>query len=153
VHHWLAAATPHVWRRRPNCRMCPGQLVAYRIPYSRVFTRLTLVATRGTMRATLASAMRLFAYVQSRRSWALRAAVVAMATLVLAVGFCVFDGHDHDGAEGHASLDLCFGMLTVSLPMVLVGGLPLTGLPPAYQLTRFRDFPPHVPAPPPKRFS
>lgn len=78
------------------------------------------------------------------------AIVVALAVLVLAIGCCAFDRDDHDGIDGHASLDLCFGMLTVSLPIVLTNGLPLIGLTTAYQLGPVRSFSPHVPAPPPK---
>jgi hypothetical protein len=33
--------------------------------------------------------------------------------LVLAVGFCVFDGDDD--VDGHAGLDLCLGMLVTAL--------------------------------------
>ena len=76
-----------------------------------------------------------------------------MSVLVLAVGCCVFDRDDHDGMDDHASLDLCFGMANVSLPIVLTNGLPLTGLTEDYQLTPAPSFSPHVPAPPPKLLS
>ena len=76
-----------------------------------------------------------------------------MALLVVTIGCCVFDGDDHDSMDTHASLDLCLGMMTVSLPMVLTGGLPLTGLATAYQIAPVLSFSPRVPAPPPKRRS
>lgn len=74
-----------------------------------------------------------------------------MAVLVLSIGFCVFDSHDHHGMDDRAVLDLCLGMLAVSLPVVLTAGLPLTGITSAYRLAPVREFSPHVPAPPPKR--
>jgi len=73
-----------------------------------------------------------------------------MSALVLAIGCCVFDRDDYDGMDDHASLDLCLGMLNVSMPMVLTAGLPLTGLAEAYQVTPAPRFSPVVPAPPPK---
>ncbi len=42
--------------------------------------------------------------------------LLVMAALVLAVGFCLFDGHSHDSA----ALDLCLGML-VAVVVVLLG--------------------------------
>jgi hypothetical protein len=99
-------------------------------------------------------AMKLAAHAGSREWIVARAAVVvAMAVLVLAVGCCVFDRDDHDGMDDHASLDLCFGMLTVSLPIVFTGGLPLIGLTSAYRISSVPSFSPHVPAPPPKILS
>lgn len=88
---------------------------------------------------------------RDRESWATQAAIIAMAVLVAAVGFCVFDSHG--GIDHHASPDLCLGVLAVLLPTVLAGGLPLTGLTSAYRLAPVADFSPHVPAPPPKLLS
>jgi hypothetical protein len=76
-----------------------------------------------------------------------------MAVLVLTIGFCVFDRSDHDGTDDHAALDLCLGMMTVSLPIVLTGGLPLTGRASACQGAPVPNFSPRVPAPPPKLLS
>jgi hypothetical protein len=73
-----------------------------------------------------------------------------MAVLVVAIGCCVFDRNDHDGMDDHASLDLCLGMLAVSPPIVLTGGLPLAGLTVVYAFSPAPSFSPHVPAPPPK---
>ena len=73
-----------------------------------------------------------------------------MSVLVLAIGCCVFDRDDHEGMGDHASLDLCFGMLNVSMPMVLTAGLPLTGLTETLQAKPAPSFSPLVPAPPPK---
>jgi hypothetical protein len=68
--------------------------------------------------------------------------------LVLAVGFCVFDGDEHE--DGHAGLDLCLGMLVTSLTFTLVARLPLTGLAGADRLAVVIEFSALVPAPPPK---
>ena len=67
--------------------------------------------------------------------------------LVLAVGFCIFDGDD---GNGHAGLDLCLGMLVASLTVALAARLPLAGSPTAFLLAPVLDVTPHVPAPPPK---
>ena len=83
----------------------------------------------------------------------MRVAIVAMTVVVLAAGFCVFDSHQHDAMDDHASLDLCLGMLAVVLPVVLTAGLPLTGFTSAHLLAPVSEFSPHVPAPPPKRLS
>ena len=81
----------------------------------------------------------------------MRAAVLAMTLLVLAVGFCLFDGDGHDASGEHASVDLCLGLVTISLPAALAAPLPLAGRSAAYQPALVRTFSPHVPAPPPKR--
>jgi hypothetical protein len=73
-----------------------------------------------------------------------------MAGLIAAVGFCVFDGHDHDGTDDHAALDLCLGLMAVSLLVALADGLPVAGRTVGYRPERVREFSPHVPAPPPK---
>ena len=88
---------------------------------------------------------------RERGSCGMRAAVFAMALLILAVGFCLFDGDEHDAFGEHASLDLCLGLITISLPAALVAPLPLAGLTTAYRPTVVPTFLPHVPAPPPKR--
>ena len=97
--------------------------------------------------------MRLSLYARSRDSWTARAAIAAMAVLVVAIGCCAFDRNDHDGMDDHASLDLCLGMATISLPIVITGGLPVAGLIAAYQAAHVPSFSPHVPAPPPKLLS
>ena len=88
---------------------------------------------------------------RERGSCGMRAAVFAMALLVLAVGFCLFDGDGHDAWGDHASVDLCLGLVAISLPAVLAAPLSLAGFAPAYQPALVRTFSPHVPAPPPKR--
>ena len=80
----------------------------------------------------------------------MRGAVIAVAVLALAMGFCLFD-HDEDGAGGHvAPPDLCLSMLAVSLSVIpLAGLLPVgwaVGLPVAAAHAAVR----HVPDPPPK---
>jgi len=92
--------------------------------------------------------MRWSVVVRDRESSAMQAAILGMAVLIFAVGFCVFDSHD--GTDEHAGVDLCLGMLAGSLIIVLVSGLPLTGLTSVYRLAPVRGFSPHVPAPPPK---
>ena len=76
-----------------------------------------------------------------------------MAILVVAIGCCVFDRNDHEGMDDHASLDLCLGMLPVSPPIVLTGGLALAGLTAARRFALAPNFAPQVPAPPPKLVS
>ena len=72
---------------------------------------------------------------------------LALAVLVVSVGFCLFDG-DHD--DGYAGLDLCLGMLAASMTATLVSRLPLNGLASTDRLTGLLEFSPLVPAPPPK---
>jgi hypothetical protein len=71
-----------------------------------------------------------------------------LVVLVLAVGFCIFDGDDD--VDGHAGLDLCLGMLVTALTVVLVARLPLSGSTVAFLLAPVLDVSSHVPAPPPK---
>jgi hypothetical protein len=71
-----------------------------------------------------------------------------LAVLVLAIGFCVFDGDEHE--DGHAGLDLCLSMLATSLAVTLVSRLPLAGMASADRLAALFEFSAHVPAPPPK---
>jgi hypothetical protein len=71
-----------------------------------------------------------------------------LAVLVLAIGFCTFDGDEHQ--DGHAGLDLCLGMLATSLAVTLVSRLPLTGMASADRLAALFEFSACVPAPPPK---
>jgi hypothetical protein len=71
--------------------------------------------------------------------------------LVLAVGFCLFDGDEHEG--GHPGFDLCLGMLPTVLGTTLVSGLPLTGVAAAERLAPVLEFSLRVPAPPPKALS
>jgi hypothetical protein len=73
---------------------------------------------------------------------------VILAVLVLAIGFCVFDGDEHE--DGPAGLDLCLGMLVTSLTATLVCRLPLTGSASADRLAAVLDVSARVPAPPPR---
>jgi hypothetical protein len=74
---------------------------------------------------------------------------LALAALVLAVGFCVFDGGGHHEPD-HAGFDLCLGMLASAMIIALVSRLPLTGLAGPDRPTGVLEFTPLVPAPPPK---
>jgi hypothetical protein len=80
------------------------------------------------------------------REWKLSGLVLAV--LVLAVGFCVFDGDEYQ--DGHAGLDLCLSMLATSLAVTLVSRLPLTGMASPDRLAALFEFLAPVPAPPPK---
>lgn len=71
-----------------------------------------------------------------------------LAVLVLAIGFCVFDGDEHQ--DGRAGLDLCLSMLATSLAITLVSRLPLTGITSPDRLAAPLEFLARVPAPPPK---
>lgn len=75
---------------------------------------------------------------------------LVLAVLVLAVGFCVFDGDGHE--QGHAGLDFCLGMLAVPLTLGLVSRLPLTGRAIADVPVAAVELARLVPAPPPKAF-
>jgi hypothetical protein len=148
-----AATAPHLWCSRPYQQDVPEIWVsamstllrAYMAPPSP--TAWHSVCTEGW------SLMRLSTYARGRESWTARVAIAAMAVLVVAIGCCVFDGHDHDGVGDHASLDLCLGMAVVPLPIVVTGELPMAGLIAAYQVAHVLSFSPHVPAPPPKLLS
>jgi hypothetical protein len=82
------------------------------------------------------------------RSRELKLLGLVLAVLVLAVGFCLFDG-DADGHE-HTGLVLCLGMLVTSLTVTLVSRLPLAGSASAERLASVLAFSLRVPSPPPK---
>jgi hypothetical protein len=73
---------------------------------------------------------------------------LVLAVLVVAIGFCVFDGDEH--GAGHPGLDLCLSMLATSVAVTLASRLPLTGLASADRLVALPAFSARVPAPPPK---
>jgi hypothetical protein len=73
---------------------------------------------------------------------------LVLVTLVLAVGFCLFDGDDQE--DCHAGFDLCLGMLATVLTVDLVSRLPLAGSAVAERLAPALEFTLRVPAPPPK---
>jgi len=133
----------------PHQKTLPEIWAGSRVQFCRAFT------WHGPRRGVALSVqvgvdVRLFT-LASQESRVARAVIVgAMAVLVLAIGCCVFDRDDHEGMDDHATLDLCFGMLNVSLPIVLTTGLPLTGLADVYEVMPAPSFSPLVPAPPPK---
>lgn len=148
-----AAMAPHVWHRRPTDEIAPALGVAADLCLAaRSHGAADADALAPCVHRQVSGMRRPFA-VRDRESSVMRAAILAMAVVVLAVGFCVFDSHDHDGMDDHASVDLCLGMLAVSLPIVVTAGLPLTGSTSADRLAPVPEFSPHVPAPPPKRLS
>lgn len=59
------------------------------------------------------------------RSWRGRSLVLVMVLVTAALGFCLFDGHDHDG-RGPA-LDLCVVVLNMSFASALICGPLLEG--------------------------
>lgn len=79
----------------------------------------------------------------------MRGAALVVALLALATGFCLFDRHAD--TDGHvAPLDLCLGMVTVSLSIMPLAGLLAVGwavsLPVGATYVATRS----VPDPPPK---
>lgn len=78
-----------------------------------------------------------------------KALALMLAALVVAVGFCVFDGPGHHEND-HAGFDLCLGMLTVAVTITLASRLPLAGSADVDRLARARELSLRVPAPPPK---
>jgi hypothetical protein len=78
-----------------------------------------------------------------------KALAFILAALVLAVGFCVFDGDGHHEND-HAGFDLCLGMLAVAVTMTLGSRLPLAGSADVDRLARALELALRVPAPPPK---
>ncbi len=72
-------------------------------------------------------------------------AVVALAVLTLAVGFCLVDSHDHGMAP-----DLCFALLMATLAIPVIAVLPRLGWTAGYRLAPVPVACLHTPAPPPK---
>jgi hypothetical protein len=83
------------------------------------------------------------------RRWDRKGLGLVLALLVVAVGFCVFDGDQHEG--DHGGVDLCLGMLAVVVTVGLASRLPLAGSTCPDGLALVVQLPPRVPAPPPKR--
>ena len=81
--------------------------------------------------------------------WNRKALGLVLAMLVLAVGFCIFDGDGHHEND-RAGFDLCLGMLGTTMTISLVSRLPLSGLASADRFVDVLEFTPLVPAPPPK---
>lgn len=79
----------------------------------------------------------------------MRGIVIAVALLTLATGLCLFDQHDI-GPDGHVPPDLCLGMLAMSLVVMPLARLLVTGaavIPPVdamYAVAR------RIPVPPPR---
>ena len=71
---------------------------------------------------------------------------VALAVLVLATGFCLFDGDEDE----HAGLDLCLGMLVATTVVAPTAELPLAGLASIERFAVALNVALGVPAPPPK---
>ena len=73
-----------------------------------------------------------------------------VALLILAAGFCVFDGGGH-GHDDDAARDLCLGMIVASLAVPLLAGPRVSGWVPVEPRTVTYAVSPHLPDPPPKR--
>jgi hypothetical protein len=83
-----------------------------------------------------------------RRGWWGRSLVLVMVLVAVALGFCVFDGADHDG-QG-TSPDLCLGLLSVSFGASLLVGPLLEGWATDTPMVPFRTAWTTVLAPPPR---
>jgi hypothetical protein len=77
-----------------------------------------------------------------------KALALTLAALVLAVGFCVFDGDGHH-ENAHAGFDLCLGMLAVAVTITLLSRLPLAGSADVDRLAPVLELSLRVPVPPP----
>jgi hypothetical protein len=73
---------------------------------------------------------------------------LVLVVLVLAVGFCLFDGGEHE--HGNPRPDLCLGMLATVMTLTLVARLPLAGLASVEHIVAVLERSLRVPAPPPK---
>jgi hypothetical protein len=80
-----------------------------------------------------------------------KALALILTALVLAGGFCLFDGGGHHESD-HPGFDLCLGMLAVVVTMTLVSGLPLAGSAGVDRLAPVLELSLRVPAPPPKPY-
>lgn len=78
-----------------------------------------------------------------------KALALILAALVLAVGFCVFDGDGHHEND-HAGFDFCLGMLAVAVTITLLSRLPLAGSADVDRFALALELSLRVPAPPPK---
>jgi hypothetical protein len=78
--------------------------------------------------------------------------VLAVGAVLLTVGagLCLFDGAHGDADEHGMSVDLCLGLLVVSVGVPLLAGLPETGCSLSIALSGVVTVVPLVPAPPPK---
>lgn len=84
----------------------------------------------------------------TRHSWNRTVLGLVLAVLIVAVGFCLFDGDEH--GSGRAGFDLCLGMLATVLTVTVVSRLPLAGSATADHLASVPEFSVRVPAPPPR---
>ena len=78
-----------------------------------------------------------------------KALALILMALVIAVGFCIFDGDGHHETD-HASFDLCLGMLAVAVSISLTSRLTLAGAADIERLALSGELSLRVPAPPPK---
>jgi hypothetical protein len=76
--------------------------------------------------------------------------VVSATLLTLGAGFCLFDAAHGDDDDHGMSLDLCLGMLTISVALPLFASLPETGRAVGALLPGVMVVALTVPAPPPK---
>ena len=83
-----------------------------------------------------------------RNRWWVRGAVIAVALLVLATGLCLFDQDDH-GADGRV-LDLCLGIVAISLAIAPFAGLLAAGWAVNVPVAAPYAIALHVPDPPPR---
>lgn len=88
-----------------------------------------------------------------REAWWVQGATIAVALLALATGLCLFD-QDEGGAGGHVTpLDLCLGMLAVSLAVMPLARLLAVGWVVNLPVAAPYAVALHIPDPPPKPVS
>lgn len=85
------------------------------------------------------------------KGWSGRAAIAALALLILAAGLCCLD-QDQTGMDDHGiPMDLCFLLLLVPAAILPLAGLVPRGFAVALARPAFAAVPPAVPKPPPRR--
>lgn len=85
-----------------------------------------------------------------REAWWIRGAVIGVALLALATGFCLFD-RDEAGAGGHVPLpDLCLLMLAVSLAVMPLARPLAVGWAVDLRVTASHAMTLRIPDPPPR---
>ena len=84
------------------------------------------------------------------KGWWGRAAIAALALLMLAAGFCCF-GQDQNGMDDHAMpMDLCFLLLAVPAAILFLVAILPRGFVVSFWQPAFATIPIAVPKPPPR---
>lgn len=61
--------------------------------------------------------------------WPSQVAVIVLAAVILAIGFCLLDGHQHEMSHHGMSPDLCLGFIVLAFAMTLLGLVEIDRLP------------------------